>query len=497
MLWTAEKTVEIRDNGLACLSKLAYVLVLTYIVLYEMLYQGAHLSTVQVSGVNQLHFEHPTMNYCDSVLETCIANFTWRNNTPYCKESPLPYAFQKKPCEYWTSQEAEIIDGDGVVLVTRARMYNATKLCQHGKAEGGLTCQDGRVWNYSLAKDIYVADVNRFYMWIEHAMTSSRRDFCVPSEKLNGRWWSCESEQCRYVELLPLPDDFGTAPASNVEQPPLQSSAQANASDSRATASFLELTALAKEKKSSIVRSEVSAGGSQSFMAKSRTRSRHVARRHAASSAHSVNTLKVDSATVEPFLLSRPGTDNKKAIDVLPMSYVLSSASIDLDHAYKTHTHRESGLVITFTITYRNTQADAFDFVGLRILPWSHPLQTRLPWDPFGFTRARYDMWGDANSQGYMRVQKENFTNNGGSYYMWQMNGIYIDVTQNGQMLVFSWSKFSVYFTTSIGLVSAAFHLTRVWASRQKSLRNLIVERYVARSDSGDYERVDSYEDPQ
>eukprot|EP00928_Gymnodinium_smaydae_P009156 TRINITY_DN13389_c3_g1_i1.p1 TRINITY_DN13389_c3_g1~~TRINITY_DN13389_c3_g1_i1.p1 ORF type:complete len:501 (+),score=25.60 TRINITY_DN13389_c3_g1_i1:53-1555(+) len=499
-MWSTSKKVEIKDSGLACVAKIGYVLVLLYIVLFEMLYRGSHLEVVPVIGVNQLRFEHPTLNSCDATEEGCLDNFSSRHTKPYCQESTLNYTFDKKTCKFWTAQEAEVQDGDGVALTTRVRVFNATRQCLDTYTDAHIDCPHNKLWDFKQVHDWYIMDVDRFWIWMEHSMTGGRDGLSASSTELNGRWWSCDSQPCQFSKLMPLPDEWGTVRGSVDEQSTLQSfdsSAQASTRDSRKTSSLLESKASAAQTKSSMVRTEVSATGSQSFMAKSRSRSRLSTRRHAASTPNSANTLKsAGNVKDEVFVFSRPGTHTKSQVDVFPMEYILGIANVDLDAAYKSATHRIFGVVITLTVTYKNTQADAFDFVGLRIFPWSMPLRTRLPWDPTGSTRARYDINVSANSQGYMHLDKDNYRKLARSYSLWKMNGIYIDVAQGGEMLVWSWPKLAVYITTAVGLISVAFHLTRLWASRQKPLQNLMVERYVARDDSGEYERVDSYDDP-
>eukprot|EP00928_Gymnodinium_smaydae_P009154 TRINITY_DN13389_c2_g1_i1.p1 TRINITY_DN13389_c2_g1~~TRINITY_DN13389_c2_g1_i1.p1 ORF type:complete len:511 (-),score=39.35 TRINITY_DN13389_c2_g1_i1:157-1557(-) len=462
---------------------------------FEVLYRGSHLEAVPVSGVYQLHLKHPTVNSCDDMEEACSSNFSLREDNPHCQESTLNYAFEKRTCEFWAGREAEVDDGDGIALTSRARMFRATKKClDHESA-----CPENKMWDYTLLKDVYIMDVHRFWIWLEHSMVSGRHGLNCTSSALEGKWLSCDSNPCQYVDLKAMPDDWGSVPGSVVGQATLQpaaSSASANTRNNSASASLLESEGLAKRAKSSIVRSEVSSRGSQSFMAKSRIRSRHNARRHGVSSATSVNTLKIaGSANRKLFDFSRPGTDTKKQVDVFPMQYILDIAKVDLDAAYKTATHRMNGLVVTVTITYTNDQADKFDFVGLRIFPWTHPLKTKLPWDPKGSTKARYEIHAHASDLGYEMIEKENFTSWSTSYILWRKNGIYIDAAQSGQMLVWSWSRLAVYVSTTVGLINVAFYLLRLWAHRQKSLKNLLVERYIERVGSNEYERVCSYED--
>eukprot|EP00928_Gymnodinium_smaydae_P009150 TRINITY_DN13389_c0_g2_i1.p1 TRINITY_DN13389_c0_g2~~TRINITY_DN13389_c0_g2_i1.p1 ORF type:complete len:454 (+),score=11.07 TRINITY_DN13389_c0_g2_i1:36-1364(+) len=432
--------------------------------------------------------------------EACVSDFSPRQDSPFCHESILSYAFAKKRCEFWVAQQAEVEDGNGIALTTRARMFNASKLCVDREAD----CLDNRMWNYTLVKDIYLMDVQRFWIWIEHAMVSGKPGLKASSENLDGRFWFTDPALGRYKgkykELEGLPDDFGTPPHTASEQPSLQpaaSSALAIGRNSSTPASLLESKALAKRAKSSIVRSEVSAKGSQSFLAQSRIRSRRVARRHGASSANRVNALRaVGSTKGKSFVLSQPYKDTKHLNDVIPLEWLLKLAKADLDAPFKTGTHRMHGLTLTVRILYTNGQVDWLDFVGLRIFPWSIPLQSRFPWDPEGFTRARYDIWAYSSPQGYETKSSEDYRSFSASYILWKKHGIYIGVVQSGQMLIWSWSKMAIYVSTAVGLISVAFRLTRFWAYQQKPLKNLMVERYASRGDSGEYERICSYDDP-
>eukprot|EP00928_Gymnodinium_smaydae_P009152 TRINITY_DN13389_c1_g2_i1.p1 TRINITY_DN13389_c1_g2~~TRINITY_DN13389_c1_g2_i1.p1 ORF type:complete len:491 (+),score=34.39 TRINITY_DN13389_c1_g2_i1:40-1512(+) len=489
-MWSTPKRVEIKNSRLASVANIGYALVLIYIVFFEMLYRGSHLDVVPVEGAHQKHFKHPTKNNCGFTLPGCLENFSWRQDKPYCRESTLDYAFKKKRCEMWTSVEAEEDDGAGVVLTSRARLFNVSKICND--VDNEAACRRAETWDYKLLKDVYAMDVERFIMWLEHGMRSPRAGLIARSTDLNGRYWSCKPEPCQYRELLPLPAGWNSP---DVKKTPPKSSAPSSTIDSTATASLLELKASAKEAKATIVRSEASATRSHSFMAKSRFRSRRFASRRAASSMHGDGTLKTaDSAHGESFVISHPYIKEEGEIVFFPMEYILDIAKIDLDAGYKGATHREFGVMITITITYRNDQVDTYDFVGLRLWPWTEPLRTKLPWEPVGSSRARYDINVSANDQGYQLWDR--FNHGDDAFKVWAKNGIYIDVVQSGGMLIWSWSKFAVYISTTLGLISMAFHLTRFWASRQKPLQNLMVERYVARADSGEYERVCSYDDP-
>eukprot|EP00928_Gymnodinium_smaydae_P037105 TRINITY_DN25810_c2_g1_i1.p1 TRINITY_DN25810_c2_g1~~TRINITY_DN25810_c2_g1_i1.p1 ORF type:complete len:437 (-),score=25.72 TRINITY_DN25810_c2_g1_i1:134-1444(-) len=434
---------------------------------------------------------HPTVNSCVDYDSACKSNFSRQDKAPYCNESTLDYKSKKLPCEFWTRHEAEILDGEGVALTTRARKLNATKLCD----DAALLCADGQVWNYTLEEDVYIMDIKKFWLWIEHSMTSAHSGLNSTSTDLRGRWMCCDTKPCAYKDLLPVPNDWGLVVKEPVQS--AASSALANTSDSKGAASLLETNAWAKSAKASIVRSEISARGSQASAAKSRVRSRRAAKRHAASSAKNANALKTSAREThgELFDFRQPGIDAKREVDLFPIGYLLDVSRVDMDAPYKNATHRQFGVVITLVINYRNTQVDILDFVGLRFFPWTKPLHTRLPWDRLESTRARYDVYAYANNQGYMTMEKELYTHSSTTYNMWKFNGIYVDVEQSGEMLVWNWSKAAIFLTTTVGLLNVAFILTNFWATRQRALKNLIVDRYVLRDGSDDYDKVDSYDD--
>eukprot|EP00928_Gymnodinium_smaydae_P055855 TRINITY_DN3932_c0_g1_i2.p1 TRINITY_DN3932_c0_g1~~TRINITY_DN3932_c0_g1_i2.p1 ORF type:complete len:496 (-),score=22.38 TRINITY_DN3932_c0_g1_i2:156-1643(-) len=493
-MWSTPKQVKIKDAGLECVNIIGILLVIVYVVIYEMLYQGSHLQPVPVSGVNQIHIRHPTVNYCDErQFDDCHPDFSSVDSLPYCKGNSLEYAYDKKDCEEWSSHVAEVIDGGGVSLSTRVRKYNVTTRCipnseVNGKCEKEL--------DFTLLKDVYLADVERFWIWIEHSMTSGREGLSSKSSLMNGYYYSCESESCQYRKMLPVPEDFGEGkiPQEHV----LPDAAPSIPAKQSTNASLLQSEALATRTISSRKRGDALARKARKSYAKTRIRSQRTAKQHAASSAGSVKALNAEAGPTrgERYVLTRPSLWSMWEFDTIPLQYLLDIVNVSLDDPYKGMTYRMRGLVITIQVRYLNTQVDKFDFVGLRMFPGTEPLSTKLPWDPEGHTRARYQISARAEEQGYV-VDLNDGDFYTGDYIQRRRNGIYIDVAQSGEILVWSWSRLAIHVSTAIGLLSVAFNLTRLWAwaCRSEMLQSLLVEEYVLSSDSGKYERIDRHED--
>eukprot|EP00928_Gymnodinium_smaydae_P055861 TRINITY_DN3932_c0_g5_i1.p1 TRINITY_DN3932_c0_g5~~TRINITY_DN3932_c0_g5_i1.p1 ORF type:complete len:502 (-),score=6.70 TRINITY_DN3932_c0_g5_i1:161-1666(-) len=499
-MWSTEKHVEIQDAGLQCVNVAGISFVVVYVVFYEMLYHGSHLESVPVTGAHEIHIRHPTVNYCDErKVANCHANLSLFESQPYCLESKLKYAGVKLECEHWTSHVAEAVDGDGASLTTMIRKYNATRTSFPSLRLN--FSQDEYV--FTLLKQFYLMDIERFWLKIEHSMTSAKEGLSSKSSLLTGYYRSCDSSSCPLQPMQPLPGDFGVPPASEGKQQPSPAASSpipGKMGKISTNTSLLQSRALATRRTSSRVRNGALARKSHTFLVKTRTRSLRVAKEHAASSTGRVNALKTrgESTRGEPFVLLRPGRWSRKEVDVIPFQYLLDAVNVSLDDPYKKVTYRQRGLVLTITLRYVNTQADMFDFVGLRLFPWSEsPLVTKLPWDPEGHTRARYVMSVRKNEQGYIFDENEGQLYTGDSYIQRRRNGIYIDVVQSGEILVWSWARLAIHVSAAVGLLRVTSRLTRfwAWACRDKALQNVIVERHVWSADSGRYERVERHDD--
>eukprot|EP00928_Gymnodinium_smaydae_P055859 TRINITY_DN3932_c0_g3_i1.p1 TRINITY_DN3932_c0_g3~~TRINITY_DN3932_c0_g3_i1.p1 ORF type:complete len:512 (-),score=19.43 TRINITY_DN3932_c0_g3_i1:219-1646(-) len=471
-----------------------------YIVFYEMLYCGSHLESVPVSGVSQVRLRHPTINYCEQRRSTnCHVDFSLPENQPYCKGSRLEYAYEKKPCEYWSDSFAQLPDGEGVSLTTRIRTYNVTKTCIPNSALN-ISCPELDEWAFTLMKDVYAIDAERFWIWIEHFMTSGREKLSSKGSAMKGFWLSCESSSCQYQELLPLPSDFAVVPKSEDKEqvpPAATPSVPAKMGENGTNPSLLQAT----RTKSSRSHSEALARKLQSrkSYAKTRIRSQRSTTQHDASSARSAKVLRTEPGNTrgEHFVMTKPAHWKDWEFDAMPLQYLLDLVNKSLDDHFKGLTYRQKGVSITIDLRYLNTQSDSFDFVGLRLFPWSEPLLTKLPWDPEGYTRARYLISARASEQGYTIELNEGNKYTDDHYIQRRRNGIYISIAQSGQMLVWSWSRTAIYVSTAVGLLRFAFYLTEFWAwsCRGKTLQSLMHERYVRNTDSGRYERVDRPDD--
>eukprot|EP00928_Gymnodinium_smaydae_P085969 TRINITY_DN6971_c0_g5_i1.p1 TRINITY_DN6971_c0_g5~~TRINITY_DN6971_c0_g5_i1.p1 ORF type:complete len:500 (+),score=11.63 TRINITY_DN6971_c0_g5_i1:55-1554(+) len=497
-MWTTTKQVAIEDAGLDCLNKLGISVVVLYIVLYEMVYRGSHLETVPVSGVNQLHLRHPTANYCkEEVHPGCESNFSSTKSKPYCKDSKLEYEYEKFHCQIWTSHLAETDDGDAVALTTRVRKFNVTRTCIPD-SEFNITCEHPTVWTFNLVRELYTMEPEGFWLWIEHSMTSGKENLSSSSTRMDGYWRSCDTKPCHLEKMEEVPAGFGIPPGFAREKQKTSSIFTQVGRSSSNQLSF-QSGALAESATSSRLRSNGLARKLHHSSAKIRTRSRRTEKTHASLSSGSTDTVMTGAihARGDDVFLTHPKKWSEQQVDVIPIQYLLDVVNVTLDDAHKNSSFRQTGMVISINIRYVNTQADPFDFVGLRLLPWTDPLDTKHLWDPEGSTRARYRISARAFDQGYSNQVHSGHTYTGTHFIQQTQNGILISISQSGEMMVWSSSRMAVFVSTAVGLLSLVFNFTRLWAwaCRSKMVQNLLIERYVKSADSGRYEQLDRHDD--
>jgi len=147
----------------------------------------------ELTGVYQLRFDHPTMNSCDSTNVECGQNFTSLSKLSYCSQSPDSSAV-KKPCEYWDCNQLGQLTDSRLMIPTHILTYYQNNGC-HPAAGNNWSC-NGWLYDYldtkgqiqpkrrqaKPASEIFVADVERFTLTIDHSVRSTLGHRFYPSE---------------------------------------------------------------------------------------------------------------------------------------------------------------------------------------------------------------------------------------------------------------------------------------------------------------------------
>jgi hypothetical protein len=172
---------------------------------FQILYKGKHLETIQLAGVHQVDVSHPTRHHCNPMNVECMQNFTSMSALPYCKQSDMKAPI-KMPCEYWDAAQLRQFTAEGVMVPTHIASYVQTPACKPA-AVNNWTCIG---WLYDFvdktgqvqlkrgeaipASDIFVADIERYTLLIDHSVRSKYGNRVYSSE-MAGFWLDCSEDQ--------------------------------------------------------------------------------------------------------------------------------------------------------------------------------------------------------------------------------------------------------------------------------------------------------------
>ena len=188
------KVVAIRDKRLASLRYLFVVVILAYVIIFELLGSGGFLQKSSTVGVVRFSLQQPTKSDCDPSDRHCDNDFAPLNDLPYCQQcgSNASYAGNVYPCEIYESINAQIVSEKSIVVITRASVTNQTLICGADAMSCLRTYSD-----QSVEHTFYTAQSERFTVLFDHAVTASQ--ICSGHSQLH---YSCSAESSRYSGRL-------------------------------------------------------------------------------------------------------------------------------------------------------------------------------------------------------------------------------------------------------------------------------------------------------
>jgi len=213
------KTARIKDSRLGLARYAFMVLIFVYVVGYQIMWRGNHLEMHDLTGVYQLNFDHPTMKSCDSTNVECGQNFTSLSKLSYCSQAPESAPI-KLPCQYWDAHQLGQLTDQGLMIPSHILTFYQQNGCKPSAANN-WTC-NGWLYDFldnkghvqpkrrqaSPASEIFVADVERFTLTIDHSVRSTLGHRYYPSEMV-GYILDCEHENKSDNACIPRPIPCG------------------------------------------------------------------------------------------------------------------------------------------------------------------------------------------------------------------------------------------------------------------------------------------------
>ena len=161
--------VKIRDWRLGCLKYFLMLLIMTYIFVYQLLYQTTYLEKEDPTGVIRFSIQQPTEDVitkkpgCDPLDTGCVSNFRSLKDLDYCSQSGLPRPYKQYPCRFWGSAEDATVFQSSALFATRVKEYKQKNTCDRTQ----MRCNN--LWNNTVPDETYfVADVESYTILFDH-----------------------------------------------------------------------------------------------------------------------------------------------------------------------------------------------------------------------------------------------------------------------------------------------------------------------------------------
>lgn len=429
LAYQTPKVVKIRERKLGCMKITLMVIIIFYILIFTVFFQGKHLKVGGINGVFRLTLQHPTKNMCNPFHMACKHNFTKLQELPYCSQSDKEGALVKRECQYWDMLDLVRPSDQGMFIPTRVETFHQKRACEPSAANNwecsGYLYQfvnkDGEVASGEGAaephSDVFMAEPERFTLLVDHSFRGSkgvsRDDF-----SMNGYWLDCPAVEPGQAE------DRSACKANPVY------CVHNNCPDGapkmgQEKESLLEFASAVVDKSVAFSRRDSFVTGQASELEQER----------------SLSTARILASENQPAVAVKKG-------DVFSLKHLMEIAHYDdFDGAggFKEGSVRSRGTVLVISIEYTNVQK----WMGLMVNPWN-PFGPR-PWYHYRVTkRPVYDyMVRDTSDDPAKSTRKVR-----------EWHGIRVVVEQNANIAVWDTAQLILTLTTALGLLAVSNAIT-------------------------------------
>eukprot|EP00931_Biecheleriopsis_adriatica_P006675 TRINITY_DN108040_c0_g1_i1.p1 TRINITY_DN108040_c0_g1~~TRINITY_DN108040_c0_g1_i1.p1 ORF type:complete len:507 (+),score=37.76 TRINITY_DN108040_c0_g1_i1:60-1580(+) len=153
---------------------LFFGIAIVYVIVYQIMYQNAHLKYEAPMGSVRLSFERPTKmdetlgHRCAPSTPGCENNFTDVRDLAYCSRSDMEYSYNKHECRIWDEDSIVARNlGMDVILASFARVHEQNRICD-GRHSNHTTCP--HTFHTNEKENYYIAGVEDFTVTIQHSM---------------------------------------------------------------------------------------------------------------------------------------------------------------------------------------------------------------------------------------------------------------------------------------------------------------------------------------
>jgi len=479
--YTTPKIARIKDWRLGLFQKFITLLIAVYVGGYQIMWRGNHLNMHELTGVYQVQLDHPTRNSCDAANVHCMQNFTSLSNLSYCSQSPESGPI-KLPCQYWDADQLGQLTNDGVEMIpTHVKTFYQTEGCQPSSSNN-WTCL-GYLYDFLdtkgkiqkkrdkviPAKEIFVADVERYTLTLDHSVHSilGQRYYAF---EMAGYVLDCKHENQSDAVCVPRPIPCGQK--SCKPQTLAQNRAKIESplrfrGDRRSlslAAARAESTKMRSSRRNALEPDMDDAElGVEDAVAFLQLQQREDLLRDSLSTSRPKKSKKRDapSAPGRADDIESLGVVSIATGDMFSIRELLKAANVSLDQrrhglpSWVGGTYRSSGFVLVIRVHYSNVES----WLGAKVLPWKI----------FGPTmHYTYRITKHASHQDFMlsKVHASGSDAPKHSRTLMEFHGIRVLIEQSGSLAVWDNIQLLLILTTTLALMAVSSCITDTVASQ-------------------------------
>jgi len=193
-VYQTTKIVQLNDRRLGCVYYSLLILIVFFVLGFEILYSNDHFDKRDVTGTPQMNIQQPTKNGCNPSHDDCESNFTPLVDLPYCTEyrgnsSQMKPEFQHE-CVFADSHTLvpSTVTGSSIFIPTRFDQSVEVRDCMPSPSNN-YTCRNEFQKVNNTGKK-YVADIERYTLLISHSY--QRDTVSGNNNQLEGSYLECK-----------------------------------------------------------------------------------------------------------------------------------------------------------------------------------------------------------------------------------------------------------------------------------------------------------------
>lgn len=466
------KYVSIYDRHLGCLYYFFCLLIVAWVVGFQIVYGNEHYQLYDVKGTATMTMQQPTVNHCNPRLNSCHNALKKPEDLPYCKEYAGATTIPQGECMYadLVSLTPSHRTPGAIFIPTRSDRTIQVKGCGYTRLESKYC---SHLWdNIETHENTYVADIEDFTVRI--SSTYTRKGIIGSSHQHTGYYYECKDGNGKTIATEPCLGKLVAVPIC-----PLGKNGKAECDPSKleldeeptVTAGLIQADQAEEFGVDSLAEDEIESRRSVSKYR--RVKQGRIMRNYELDQVARLSAAqKHADISNPPGQIAQPFAvpEGDGGGDAFTIGKILQLAGMDLDeNVMKNQTLRQLGTSIQIQVEYQNLK------------PWSSTLRSKH--NVTYIYRVLSSPIKAMKQEVYASVQPENEKQRA----IEERYGLHLQAEVSGTFGVFNIVYLLVMLTTSLALLSAAKSIVDAIAIYVPSKRQ---DAYV----SGKYQIVEGFE---